>query len=133
MTTAPSSLLSHIPSLHRHGFKHITSSPYYSRSNGEAERAVQTVKDLLKKSGDPYLALLAYRTTPLQCGYSPAQLLMSRNLRSTLPDVSENRVPKVVDSQVFEEKDEQIKDRQKRKAQSQKTTTTRTRRLCVDI
>ena len=97
-----------------YGFEHITSSPYYPRSNGEAERAFQTVKNLLKKSGDPYLALLAYRTTPLQCGYSPAQLLMSRNLRSTLPDVSENRVPKVVDSQVFEEKDEQIKDRQKR-------------------
>ena len=97
-----------------YGFEHITSSPYYPRSNGEAERVVQTVKNLLKKSGDPYLALLAYRTTPLQCGYSPAQLLMSTNLRSTLPDVRENRVPKVVDSQVFEEKDEQIKDCQKR-------------------
>ena len=58
-------------------FEHVTSSPHYPKSNGEAERAVQTVKNLLQKSGDHYPA---YRTTPLQCGYSPAQLLMSRNL-----------------------------------------------------
>lgn len=66
-------------------FDLITSSPRYPRSNGEAERAVQTVKNLLKKSQDPYLALLAYRSTPLQNGYSPSELLMGRKLRSTVP------------------------------------------------
>lgn len=46
-------------------FKHVTSSPYFPQSNGEAERAVRTIKDLLKKSGESHLALLAYRSTPL--------------------------------------------------------------------
>ena len=67
-------------------FKHITSSPMYPRSNGLAERNVQTVKSLLKKSEDPYLALLEFRTTALDdIGLSPAQLLMGRRLRTRLP------------------------------------------------
>ena len=37
-----------------YGFTHVTSSPRYSQSNRKAERAVQTVKDLLKKASDPY-------------------------------------------------------------------------------
>jgi hypothetical protein len=69
-----------------YGFKHVRSSPKFPQSNGEAEAAVKIAKMILKKNtDDPYLALLAYRTTPLHNGYSPAQLLMNRRLRSTLP------------------------------------------------
>lgn len=35
------------------GFKHTTTSPHFSQSNGQAERFVQTVKNLIKKSADP--------------------------------------------------------------------------------
>ena len=67
------------------GFQHITSSPKYPESNGEVERAVQTMKMLLKKSADEYLALMGYRNTPLHYGYSPAQLSMGRKLKIRVP------------------------------------------------
>ena len=56
----------------KYQFQHVMSSPYFPQSNGEAERAVGTIKNLLKKSNDPYLALLSYCTAPLQIGYSPS-------------------------------------------------------------
>ena len=77
--------------------KHTTSSPLFPQSNGMAERSVQTVKRLIRSSRDPYEALLAYRTTPLENGYSPAQLLYSRQLRSNLPATIEQLHPKVPD------------------------------------
>ena len=79
------------------GFSHITSSPKYPQSNGEAERMVQTVKHLLTKSDEPQAALLAYRSTPLENGYSPAEILMGRKLRTTLPVVPDKLIPKLPD------------------------------------
>ena len=72
-------------------FQHITSSPYYPQSNGEAERAVGTIKSLLKKCKDPYLALLTYHSTLLAIGYSPAELLMNRILWNTVPTTGVSR------------------------------------------
>ena len=95
-------------------FKHITSSPYHSQGNGEAERAVGTVKRLLEKEEDPYLALLAYRSTPLQNGYSPAELLMSRKLRASVPISRQQLKPAVPNDAQLRARDKKAKDRQKR-------------------
>ena len=94
-------------------FHHITSSPYFPQSNGEAERAVATVKSLLNKSADPYLALLTYRSTPLTNGYSPSELLMSRVLRSSVPTRVAQRHPRLLDVDLLREKEEQLNNRQK--------------------
>ena len=49
------------------GFRHTTSSPRFSQSNGEVQRAVETTKSLLKKEKGPTKGLLAYRSTPPAC------------------------------------------------------------------
>ena len=96
-----------------YGFLHFTSSPYHPRGNGEAERAVQTVKTLLKKADDPYKALLAYRSTPLEVGFSPSELLMCRKLRTTVPMSRDLRKPRVPDLTLVGRRDEKLKARQK--------------------
>ncbi|XP_055916267.1 uncharacterized protein LOC129949066 [Eupeodes corollae] len=83
------------------GIDHVTSSPYFPRSNGLAERSVQTIKKLLKKchetNSDLYVALLHYRTTRKGNINSPSELLMSRQLRTKLPVLNENLKPFNVD------------------------------------
>jgi len=94
-------------------FYHIMSSPYFAQSKGEAERAVGNIKNLLKKSDDPYLALLVYRATPLQNGYSPSELLTCHMLRTTVPSTRSQRSPRIPDAVTLRAKDEHLKSRQK--------------------
>ena len=82
-------------------------------SNGEAERGVQMVKNLMKKCDDPYLALLAYRSTPLEVDYSPSELLMCRKLRTTVPAIPKLRQPEVPDSESVVTKNDWAKERNK--------------------
>ena len=99
-------------------FEHQTSSPYYPKSNGLAEKAVQTVKRLLTKTKadgkDPYLSLLEYRNTPIDDVGSPAQLLMSRRLQSILPNTVDQLQLQVVDPRTVAEKLKEKQRRQKR-------------------
>lgn len=46
-----------------YGFVQKISSPHSEQSNREAERTIQTLKNLIKKTTNPYRALLAYRNT----------------------------------------------------------------------
>ncbi|UYV81392.1 hypothetical protein LAZ67_20001039, partial [Cordylochernes scorpioides] len=89
----------------QYGFTHVTSSPRFPQSNGMAEAGVKIAKLILKKNQDPSLGLLEYRSTPLENGYSPAELLMGRKLRTTLPIAPENLNPKLVDSQTLKRKE----------------------------
>ena len=81
-------------------FNVVTSSPTYPQSNGLAERNVHSIKQLLKKAReegkDEMMALLEFRNTPVTgLRESPAQLLMSRHLRSSLPMTAEMLKPQV--------------------------------------
>ena len=79
------------------GIRHIVSPPYHPASNGAAERAVQVVKQALRKqvfdSRDAGCSLqhqlsnflLKYRCTPhTVTGQSPAELFLKRPLRNSL-------------------------------------------------
>ena len=68
-----------------------TTTPYHPKSNGQVERCVQTLKQVLKKSTDSSLQtkiscfLFKYRVTPhVTTGIPPSELLMNRCLRSHL-------------------------------------------------
>ena len=82
------------------GFDHITISPLHPQANGLAERSVQIIKQMLKKSlatgQDIYLNLLELRNTMIGELGSPAQLLMSRRLQTSLPVKSTQLEPKVI-------------------------------------
>ena len=79
----------------RWGIRHRLSSVSFPSSNGRAELAVKTAKRLLEDNVDPdgkldndsmVRALLTLRNTPDPgCKLSPAQILLGRQLRDSLP------------------------------------------------
>ena len=94
-----------------HGFEHVTSSPRYPQSNGMAERAVGTVKRLWRKSKDRVGSLFVYRTTPLSAGYSPAELMYGRAVRTKLGDPC----TRPVDYSEFERREKELRAKKRDK------------------
>ena len=84
---------------------HITSSPMYPESNGLVERMIRTVKTLVTKTGDFYTTLWDYRTTPLQSGFTPAELMFGRRIANGLPEGGMRRGT----VEAFREADEALK------------------------
>ena len=74
------------------GIHHVLSSPHHHEANGAAEAAVKAMKALIAKTTttgridvDEFRSgLLEFRNTPRAHGFSPAQLLYGRTLRSQL-------------------------------------------------
>ena len=82
------------------GFQSSQKQSSYPQSNGLAKKAVHTVEQLLKKvkleQRVPYLSLLEYRNISVDWLATPAQLLMSKQLRSILPTTNNHLWPRVV-------------------------------------
>ncbi|UYV75047.1 K02A2.6-like [Cordylochernes scorpioides] len=86
-------------------FKHITSSPKFPQSNGFIEAIIKNIKQSFKKEEDCYLTLQAYRTMPLESGYSPAELLMGRRLRTSVPAIESSLMPRYLDSEALQQRE----------------------------
>ena len=71
------------------------------------------MKALLKKGDEPHLTLLVYRSTPLSNGYSSAELLMNRELRTNVPSSKEARKAHVPDRKLMVERKEEQRRKQK--------------------
>ena len=77
--------------LQHQGICHVTSTPYHPASNGLAERAVQIVKNGLKRNTTGTLTerlaclLFNYRISPHgMTGVSPSELMFNRVVKSKL-------------------------------------------------
>ena len=99
------------PQFSSHEFSDFAKSYNFTHTTSST---VQTVKHLLTKLEDLYLALLINRATPLpRCNLSPSQFLMGRHLRTNLPQVQEHLQPKWTYLEEFKQSHAKYKQKQK--------------------
>ncbi|XP_043216310.1 uncharacterized protein LOC122378840 isoform X1 [Amphibalanus amphitrite] len=90
----------------QNGITHLRTAPLSPKSNGLAERAVQTVKQGLRKQGNGTLhtklarVLFTYRSSPHSTtGVTPAELMTGRRMRTRLDCMLPSLQDRVVSSQ----------------------------------
>ncbi|KAF2905915.1 hypothetical protein ILUMI_00265, partial [Ignelater luminosus] len=93
------------------------SSPHFHQSNGLAEKAVNIVKNILKKSNNikdlPFL-MMEYNNTPLpMLDYSPSQLLLNRVMKTKIPISDEILKPNFIDHDSIQKQLQFKQDKQK--------------------
>ena len=72
------------------------------------------MKRLLKRSEDLFISVMNYNATPMPwCNLSPSELLMGRKMRSTLPQLTENLIPKWPFLKEFQKRNLLFKQKQK--------------------
>lgn len=93
----------------KYGFQHTTSSPHHHQANGAAESAVRISKHILKQE-DPFLALRAYRATPIPAtGKTLSELIMGRQIRTTVPIMAKVLEPKLPNHATVKKADDKAK------------------------
>ena len=67
---------------------------------------------MLRKCADPYLAMLIYRSTPLQNGYSSGELLVGRKLCTTLHILPNQLEPSKPDYSLLQKRESDVRTKQ---------------------
>ena len=95
-------------------FDHVTSSPLFAQSNGQAERTVQT-EEVAQGVQRPTHGPTHLPVNPFPwCNLSPAEFLMGRRLRANIPITSDQLTPEWTFLDEFRKSNGTFKDRQKR-------------------
>jgi len=93
-------------------FNYITSSPRFPQSNGQVECAVKTVKQMLPKSPDSYVALLSYRTTPSHRVVIACRAITGEKAETPYSSVGQISNPRMALLRDVSFKEHEIKERQ---------------------
>ena len=98
----------------KYGFTCTTVNPHFPQSNGAAENAEKIAKRILWQP-DIFLTLMAYCSTPITAtGVSPAELLMTRKMKTILPGHPKKLKPKWPNLRKIKDKDGSYKAQNKR-------------------
>ena len=92
-----------------YGFKHTPSSLHHHQANGSAESGVRISKRILEQE-DPFLTLMADRATPVPATRkTPAELIMGRQIRTTIPTMVKVSQRKLADHAAVKKADVKAK------------------------